>query len=286
MYIAGRDERKAQEAIERIEASPKPDNPVLQNVSPGRLIFLYLDLSDLSTTKPAAERFLSQEPRLDVLFHNAGVSLPPAGSTSAQGYELTIATNCLGPWLLNHFLTPALIAAAKDDNTPEQGKTRVIWAASQVVDLSAPKGALAISELDNPPKDQSRNYTNSKTGNYFLASEFHRRVGKENGILSTTVDPGGLKTGILRHTSWFFRLCVSPLLHDSVMGASTVLWAGLSGELSIEGDGGRVWVVPWGRRHVGLREDLVECTKAEDDGGNGKARMFWEWCEGRCKDFI
>ncbi len=30
------------------------------------------------------------------------------------------------------------------------------------------------------------------------------------------------------------------------MGAYTVLWAGVSGELSAEGDGGWCWVVPGG----------------------------------------
>ena len=292
VFIAGRNEDKALAAIEKIKASPKPDNPALQHINAGKLVFLYLDLSDLSTIKPAAEQFLAQQSKLDVLFHNAGVSLPPAGSTSAQGYELTVATNCLGPWLLNHFLTPALLAAAaaakNDDEVESKGHTRVIWTASQVVDFSAPKGGINMSDLDSPPRDQSKNYTNSKTGNFLLAGEFHRRVGGDNGILSITVNPGGLKTEILRHTSWLFRLCVSPLLHESVMGATTVLWAGLSADLDVAGDGGTGWVVPWGRRHDGLRDDLVACTKDVEDGGSGsgKARMFWEWCEGRCKEFI
>lgn len=286
VFVAGRNEDKALGAIEKIKASPKPDNPALQHVDAGKLVFLYLDLSDLSTIKPAAEQLLLQESKLDVLLHNAGISLPQAGSTSAQGYELTMATNCLGPWLLNHFLTPALLAAAKNDESEGKGRTRVIWTASQVVDLSAPKGGINMSELDNPPRDQNRNYTNTKTGNLFLASEFHGRVGRENEILSITVNPGGLKTHLLRHTSWLFRMCVSPLLHDSVMGACTVLWAGLSRELNVEGDGGKAWVVPWGRRHEGLREDLVQCTKEVEEGGSGKTRMFWEWCEGRCKEFM
>ena len=290
VFIAGRNEDKALQAIEKIKASPRPDSPSLQHINAGKLVFLYLDLSDLSTIKRAAEQFLAQHSKLDVLFHNAGVSLPQAGSTSAQGHELTVATNCLGPWLLNHFLTPALLAAAvaKNGESESKGRTRVVWTASQVVDFSAPKDGITMRELDNPPKDQSKNYTNSKTGNFLLAEEFHRRVGRDKGILSITVNPGGLKTDILRHTSWLFRLCVSPLLHESVMGAYTVLWAGLSADLDVAGDGGTGWVVPWGRRHEGLRKDLVECTKGVEDGGsgNGKARMFWEWCEGRCKEFM
>ena len=302
VYVAGRDEKKAQVAIEKIkgEASSRRESPGPgesgghADGEPGQLEFLYMDLSDLSTIEAAGQEFLSKEKKLDVLFHNAGVSLPPAGSVSVQGHELTVATNCLGPWLLNHFLTPALIAAAKDDSAKTSdstskewtGKTRVIFTASQVVDLSAPKGGINLSDLDNPSNSQDRNYTTSKTGNFFLSSEFHRRTARENGILSITVNPGGLKTDILRHTSWLFRFCVRPLLHDAVYGAYTVLWAALSADLTIEEDGGKGWIVPWGRRHPSLRADLLESLKDEEEGGSGKTKRFWEWCEGRCKDFM
>ena len=62
----------------------------------GQLKSLILDLADLSTISPCVSSFLAQESRLDVLFNNAGVSRRPAGSVSAQGHELHVATNCLG----------------------------------------------------------------------------------------------------------------------------------------------------------------------------------------------
>lgn len=66
------------------------------------MLFSYLSLSlnDLTTIKPAVEKFLVTESRLDVLFNNASVSSPPRGSVSPQGHELQLATNCLGPHLL------------------------------------------------------------------------------------------------------------------------------------------------------------------------------------------
>jgi NAD(P)-dependent dehydrogenase (short-subunit alcohol dehydrogenase family) len=45
---------------------------------------MVLDLSDLATVKPAVEEFLKQETRLDVLFNNAAVMMPPRGSTDKQ----------------------------------------------------------------------------------------------------------------------------------------------------------------------------------------------------------
>lgn len=65
VWVAGRSEAKAQKAI----ASLKTTSPH----SKGSIYFLHLDLSDLSTIKPAVEHFSAQEDRLHVLVNNAGV---------------------------------------------------------------------------------------------------------------------------------------------------------------------------------------------------------------------
>lgn len=67
VWIAGRSESKAQNAISIIkEASPK---------SSGTIQFLQIDLADLSSIKPAVKHFTSQQQRLDVLVNNAGVCI-------------------------------------------------------------------------------------------------------------------------------------------------------------------------------------------------------------------
>ncbi len=60
VYVAARSEAKAHTAIEKIYANNK-------KVKAGKLIFLPLDLADLDSVAKAAEIFLKQEDRLDIL---------------------------------------------------------------------------------------------------------------------------------------------------------------------------------------------------------------------------
>lgn len=271
VYLAGRSEANAQSAISHIKA--------LSPTSPGGLIFLSLSLDDLTTIKPAVEVFTSKESRLDVLFNNAGVSLPPRGSVSVQGQELQMATNCLGHYLLTQLLLPTLLHTAK---SASPAAVRVIWTSSIAVDVTAPTCGIKISELNTPSSDQQTNYVTSKTGNWFLASALAAQVGPK-GILSVTQNPGNLKTALLRHAPWILGFVTTPLLHRAKMGAYTELWAGLSADLGIE-EGGK-YVVPWGRLHPKPRPDLLAALKTQEDGGTGVAAQFLEYCEKQTAEF-
>lgn len=83
--MAARSEVKAAKSVEGIK-SRGPD-------SKGQLIYLHLDLDDLVTIKSTAETFLAENDRLDVLWNNAGVMVPPQGSKTKQGYEKQLGTN-------------------------------------------------------------------------------------------------------------------------------------------------------------------------------------------------
>jgi NAD(P)-dependent dehydrogenase (short-subunit alcohol dehydrogenase family) len=271
VYLAGRSEVNAQSAISKIKALPA--------TSPGEILFLSLSLDDLTTIKPAVEAFTALESKLDVLFNNAGVSYPPLGSVSAQGHELQMATNCLGHYLLTQLLLPTLLRTAK---TAPPAAVRVIWTSSIVVDLTAPKSGIDISDLTTPPPDQQKNYATTKTGNWFLASALAAQVGSE-GILSVTQNPGNLKTSLLRHTPWILGFVTAPLLYNAKMGAYTELWSGLSEELGI-GDGGK-YVLPWGRVHPSPRPELLAAMKTKEDGGTGVAALFRDYCEKQTAGF-
>jgi NAD(P)-dependent dehydrogenase (short-subunit alcohol dehydrogenase family) len=199
--------------------------------------------------------------------------MPPPGSVSAQGYELSMATNAIGPWYLTQLLVPILTETAK--NQPP-ASVRVVWTASIVTDVALPKGGVDMKDVINPSQDQQVNYTNSKTGNWYLASVLADQIGSQ-GVLSVCHNPGNLQTSLLRHMPWSVRYAVSFILYHAKFGAYTNLWAGLSPDLQIE-DGGRfIW--PWGRFHPSPRPDLLENLKSKEQGGTGTAAEFAEYCD-------
>lgn len=273
VYIAARSEPGAREAIQNIQAS--------ETTTGGSLEFLSLKLDDLSSIKASVQEFKAKESKLHVLWNNAGVSQPPLGSVSSQGIELQFATNCLGPFLFTQLLLPLLESTAADTVTP-QGSVRVVWTSSQVMELSSPPGGIIIDELRAPPQDRNRNYTNSKTGNYFLATELARRAGPSN-IVSVSMNPGAATTNLFRHTP-HLKYLAYPLLHKPKLAALTELYAGSSGDIGLQNNG--CYVIPWGRISNSLREDLINATKTPEEGGSGKAQEFWEFCVEKTKDYM
>lgn len=225
VYVAARSEDKANAAIESIKAASPG--------SKGALVFLGLDLADLTTIKKSAAEFLSKESKLHVLFNNAGVMFPPQGSKTTQGYELQLGVNNLGTFLFTQLLTPTLVAtaAAEPPNT-----VRVVWVSSSAAEhFSYKPGGVELANLNYTKHDDSvsAKYGNSKAGNYLHATEYGRRH-RADGIVSVALNPGNLKTDLGRHLSSVTKLALSLILHPPVFGAYTELFAGLSPDVTVD----------------------------------------------------
>jgi NAD(P)-dependent dehydrogenase (short-subunit alcohol dehydrogenase family) len=144
--------------------------------------FFALDFTDLTTIKKAADEFLSRESKLHVLWHNAGVMIPPQGSKTKQGYELQLGTHNVGPTLLTKFLYPALKNAAAEPGTAKDS-VRVVWVSSVVVS-GAPTPAIDFDNLDYHVDEGAWvKYRRSKAGNILQAVAFAERA-KDDGIAS------------------------------------------------------------------------------------------------------
>jgi len=186
--VADRSATKIATAIEEIKAKAAKT----ASSTTGQLNSLIIDLGNLSIIAPCVSDFLAKESRLDVLFNNAGLSRQPSGSVTTQGHEIHMGTNCLGPYLLTKLLLPILTKIAE---FAPKNSVRVVFTSSGIIDLVDPSGGVSFAELE-PGKhsdDMNRNYSGSKAGNWFLASEFDRRYAK-NEIVAVVQNPGTLRT--------------------------------------------------------------------------------------------
>ena len=194
VYIATRSLEKIRNAIEAVRA----EHPA----SRGRLEALVLDLSDLGQVKSAAADFQAKETRLDVVFNNAGVMNTPPTATSAQGHELQMATNCLGPYLFTRLLEPTLLRTAAAAAEAQRGSVRVVFTSS-MISYGPPKGGIQWDEATSRPrllKASFDNYMQSKVGDVFIARDFADRLGR-SGIVAVSLHPGLMKTELQRNNS-------------------------------------------------------------------------------------
>lgn len=242
VYCAARSKEKATQAIDSIKATV-PE-------SQGALEFLSLDLADLTTVKASANEFLSREGKLHVLFNNAGVMNPPQGSKSAQGYELQLGVNNVGAFLFTKLLTPTLIATAK---TEPPASVRVVWVASSAAEMPlAPVGGVDLANLDyRQDKTSFEKYIVSKAGNYLQGVEYARRH-RQDGVVSVPLNPGNLDSELWRWLpGWAAAVIRKALLHPSVFGAYTELFAAFSPEITLDKSGA------WGEKFACPLEVII-----------------------------
>ncbi|KAK4165719.1 putative short-chain dehydrogenase [Cladorrhinum sp. PSN259] len=274
VYIAARSPEKAEQAITDIKG--------LWPTSKGELVFLKLDLNDLSGIKGSAQEFLAKEKRLDVLFNNAGINSGlPASQLSPQGVELNLATNCLGPHLFTKLLTPILTETA---HSSPPDTVRVIWLSSFGKELfAAPEVGLPVDNLDyKVAKGEDERYSNSKVGCWAQAIEFGKR-NKE--VVSVPVNPGNLKSDLFKERGLGLRIVAKIAGYPVKNGAATQLYAGLNAEVTREKLGRTNWVIPFGRVYA-IRTDLEPAVKSKEEGGTGGTQAFWEWCEEKVTPFV
>lgn len=274
--MAGRSQAKADASLVRLaEVHP---------TSTGHISFLHLDLNDLSTIRASADALRARTDRLDVLVHNAGVMFPPKGSATAQGFELQLGTNCLAPFLLNHFLHPLLAATAKSPASAS-APPRVVWVSSSASEMP-PKGAIHF-EGDGPNYGLKGGpmtlYCQSKAGNVLHAVEYAERA-RADGIISVALNPGNLHSDLQRHLkNPVERFMVGLMCHPTIFGAYTEIFAATSPEVTIEKTG--AYIIPWGRFGV-MGSEVTKAIKDPKEGGNGNMRRFWDWSTEQVKPYM
>lgn len=181
------------------------------------------DLSLMGEIHLFAAGFLESGAPLDVLINNAGV-MPPERESTSEGFELTFATNVLGPFLLTGLLLPRL----REGRDP-----RVILMSSGGMYSSGFN--LADPQLTGKDYRPTSFYAHSKRAEVMLADQWQRQE-PEAGVTFCSMHPGWAVTpGMTAAMPGFHRLA-GPILRDSHQGADTAVW--LAGATPTEAPGG------------------------------------------------
>ncbi|KZT54674.1 NAD(P)-binding protein [Calocera cornea HHB12733] len=256
VYLASRNPQKAATALADLQhTTGKAD-----------VHFLPLDLADLGSVRRAAEDFQRKEKQLHLLFNNAGAMLVPMDEVTGQGYDLQFGTNVLGPAYFTMLLLPTLLETAK--HVP-RGSVRVVSTSSLVHTLAGWPGINYDTLLDGPARRKRLGrwaaYAQSKWAVVVFAKELARRYG-EQGVVSSSLNPGIIRTELLRHSPFFRAILNWSMFDPDPEGALTQLYAGTSPETA--GAHGE-YFIPLARLGVS-RPDTYD----EEAG-----RRLWEWVE-------
>lgn len=160
--------------------------------------FLQIDLTDFSSVRRAAGEYLASGHPLDVLVNNAGVA--GTEGLSADGFDLTYATNHLGPFLLTNLLLPRLREApdARIVNVSSMAHYRV-----KRLDWSV------LERRTAPQRSGFRAYAETKLMNVLHARELARRLAGTS-VTTYALHPGAVASEIWRQlpgpVQWILKL--------------------------------------------------------------------------------
>ena len=198
---------------------------VRRESGPSQVDLLIADMSSQASIRALGEQIQQKYPRLDVLVNNAG-GAAPAHTLSADGIEMTLATNHLGPALLTLLLLPLLKASAP---------SRIVNVSSLVAQRPA---RLEMNDLQFERRKYSgiAAYRQSKLLMNAFTFELARR------LAGTAVTANCLHPGVVATNIWsaspvplivkLILPVVKPFMLNSKQGAAVSLYLAASPEVA------------------------------------------------------
>ncbi len=154
---------------------------------PGPVAVQLLDLGSLASVRAAATEIHERHQRLDLLINNAGLMMPPYGTTS-DGFEQQFGTNHLGHFALTGLLLDLLLATAG---------SRVVTVSSNMHRA----GRLNFADLQSAQRYRRvAAYGQSKLANLMFSYELQRRLAAAGARTSAlAAHPGTAITALTRY---------------------------------------------------------------------------------------
>jgi NAD(P)-dependent dehydrogenase (short-subunit alcohol dehydrogenase family) len=211
VVLACRDLGKAEQAAGTIRDQAGRDSVTI----------VHLDLASLASVRQAADDIRAACPRLDLLINNAAVMAAPYHRTE-DGFELTFATNHLGPFALTGLLLDRLL------DTPG---SRIVTVSS----VGHRDGVMHFDDLQFARRYRHAHaYWQSKLANLLFTYELSSRLEAARAqTMALAAHPGVVATELWRTSPRLERMIISPrmrminfrLVHSVQQGALPMLRA-------------------------------------------------------------
>jgi NAD(P)-dependent dehydrogenase (short-subunit alcohol dehydrogenase family) len=182
---------------------------------------LPLDVASLASIRAFAPTFSEKFDRLDVLVNNAGAWFTDR-RLSPDGYELTFATNVLGPHLLTRLLLPQL---------RKSSPSRIV----NIVSAMAANYDVTDLMFERRKFDGFKAYGQSKQALRMLTWGLASQL-EGSGVTANAAAPGFVRTDFNRNTHGFMSAMIGLSARLFAVtpekGADTPLWVASAPELS------------------------------------------------------
>lgn len=191
------------------------------NIRPDRISLEVIDLGSQASVRDFAARIRAAGLPLHALVCNAAVYLPllKQPARSPEGYEISVATNHFGHFLLSHLLLPSLAPlngqaprlitlGTVTANSEEFGGKVPIPAPADLGDLQGLEAGFRapVAMIDGKAFKAGKAYKDSKLCNMIMNREFHRRFHQSTGVVFNTLYPGCVaETALFRDAPKLFQ---------------------------------------------------------------------------------
>ena len=182
-----------------------------------------LDLGNLDSVKAFVQRFNDSGQKLNALLCNAATYLPllKEPARSPQGFEISVATNYFGHYVLSRMLLENLKQTAAQHEHARLITLGTVTANSEEfggkvpipapADIGALEGLIAgfkapIAMINGKPFKPGKAYKDSKLCNMIMNRELQKRYHASTGIIFNTLYPGCVaETALFRDTPPLFQ---------------------------------------------------------------------------------
>lgn len=256
VILACRNQTKAQTVADSIISETGNKNVVVR----------LLDTSDLSSVRSFAKEVLKTEGAIHILINNAGIGGKEKQEITRDGFDLTMATNYYGHFLLTNLLLKRLKESAPSRVVNVSSLGHFMTWRLDLKDLNFKKRSYGVLKM----------YAQSKLCNILFSLELAEKM-RGTGVDVNSLHPGSINTEFLRDemvmTWWrkpllfFARVLIRLIGKDSEMGAQTTIHVAVSEE--VQGVTGKYFdecreaTCSWLARDRGLAKALWEITEAD-----------------------